>query len=532
MDWKRAKTYLDGLTREDIMGMTDEEARAAQRLFERLPFNKIGVFEPYPYQRQFYKAGTTTQRRFLMAANRIGKSFGMAMEVSYHLTGLYPADWEGKKFIKLEMVDAEGRPNPHDLVVWAVGITGDSTRKVLQKELFGTIMAKDEKNLGTGAIPRDCIDFELLERDGNIIRVAKIKHHNPEGEFDGYSTLEFRSTQQGEHTLMGSTVDFIWLDEEDPYCSQEIYSQCVTRTATTKGQVVITATPENGLTAMITQFIEDKTGLLYYQNATWDDAPHLTEEVKRELLASIPPWQQEMRARGLPVQGSGAIFQVADSAITIDPITPMPHWPILAAVDFAKTRDPSIIMFITKDDEGRYIVYDEVYLDDDRSVHNMAKHITSTHTPNIPVIIPHDGNGTVEGLGNQTRGTILRDLGCNVIMDVFSNPEFIQNTITSVHKKNMGKEGGLYWMDYGFKEGFIKVAANCKNFFRQKQSYFWVTRGGKTVPKDGGDDTIDASRYGLLSIDRYGVPFGQCQKGGDDYNNGFDSEPSGITFTY
>ena len=35
--------------------------------------------------------------------------------------------------------------------------------------------------------------------------------------------------------------------------------------------------------------------------ATWDDAPHLTKEQKDELWASIPPYQRDARAKGVPV---------------------------------------------------------------------------------------------------------------------------------------------------------------------------------------------------------------------------------------
>lgn len=130
---------------------------------------------------------------------KVGKSFSEAAEVTWHLTGLYPEWWEGRKF-------------NYPILCWCVGITGDSTRKVLQKELFGTPMAKDNAALGTGAIPRDLVDFDTLERDGNKILIAKIKHHNADGVFDGWSTVEFRSTQQGEQVLMGATVDYIWMD--------------------------------------------------------------------------------------------------------------------------------------------------------------------------------------------------------------------------------------------------------------------------------------------------------------------------------
>lgn len=162
-------------------------------------YNKSLEFRAYDFQKKFYAAGNKYRFRFLCAANRVGKSYSEAYEFACHVTGRYPTWWTGKRFNK-------------PILAWAVGITGDSTRKVLQKELFGTPIGKDFSLLGTGAIPRDCIDFDTIERDGNILKIVQIKHHNARGEFDGYSTLEFRSTQQGEHTLMGATVDYIWMD--------------------------------------------------------------------------------------------------------------------------------------------------------------------------------------------------------------------------------------------------------------------------------------------------------------------------------
>lgn len=162
-------------------------------------YNKLKYFKAYDFQKKFYGASALHRFRFLCAANRVGKSYSEAAEVAWHLTGRYPEWWTGHKF---------KRP----ILCWAVGITGDSTRKVLQKELFGTPVGKDAEALGTGAIPRDCIDFNTLEKDGNKIILCQIKHFNERGEHDGMSTLEFRSTQQGEHALMGATVDYIWLD--------------------------------------------------------------------------------------------------------------------------------------------------------------------------------------------------------------------------------------------------------------------------------------------------------------------------------
>ena len=50
-----------------------------------------------------------------------------------------------------------------------------------------------------------------------------------------------------------------------------------------------------GLTELVDLFMKDTSGYLYFQNASWSDAKHLTDEIKKELLKSIPEYQRAMR---------------------------------------------------------------------------------------------------------------------------------------------------------------------------------------------------------------------------------------------
>jgi hypothetical protein len=65
----------------------------------------------------------------------------------------------------------------------------------------------------------------------------------------------------------------------------------------------------------------------YVVSATWDDAPHLDEASKKELLASIPPYQRDARSKGVPQLGSGAIFPIPESDLLVDPFSIPAHWP-------------------------------------------------------------------------------------------------------------------------------------------------------------------------------------------------------------
>lgn len=495
----------------DLDSMSVKEmAELLQQIEEYEKYNKIAYFKPYPYQLKMFNAGTQHKARFACLANRCGKTFAGAMEMSYHLTGLYPEWWEGKRF---------DRP----IKAWAIGITTDSTRKVMQLELMGTISAKEANAIGSGSIPRACIGLDTMERDGDIIRVVRVMHVSGEE-----SILEFRSTQSGTSVLMGTSQDFIWLDEESPHNSLEIFTQCSTRTATTNGLVLITATPENGLSALIQMFY-DRKGLFIF-HAGWDEVPHLSEETKKALLETYPEWEVEMRCKGIPSKGSGAIFQVEDSFISAPELRPMAHWPIIAGIDFGRSRDPSTIVYAAKDPSTEIVyLFNEEYLDKDRSPENMARVILSSEYPEIPVIGPHDTNAVTTDGGNETRGVIMREHGVNLLGTTFSNPQELQNQITNIHKKHMGKEGGLAWMAHMMKQGKLKVCANLSYFFKEKQSYFYITKGGKTVPKDGDDHIIDAARLAVLSIDRYGVAVQDCSTGFQSYN---DSGSNGLSFSY
>ena len=102
----------------------------AKELRKRERFNKIDFYDPYPYQQEFHETGVGANQRLLMAANRIGKSYCGAAEMSYHLTGLYPKWWKGRRF---------GRP----ITAWAGGVSNETTRDIVQAELLGSPVDRD-----------------------------------------------------------------------------------------------------------------------------------------------------------------------------------------------------------------------------------------------------------------------------------------------------------------------------------------------------------------------------------------------------
>lgn len=299
---------------------------------------------------------------------------------------------------------------------------------------------------------------------------------------------------------MGSTVDYIWLDEEDPHRSLQIYAQCLTRTMTTQGFVTITATPENGKTELVKMFMEDKTGTLYMQNAGWDDAKHLTPEVIQKMLDSIPPYQHEMRRFGKPQMGSGVVYDLDEKMITISPVEIPDHWKRVAAVDIGFDHPTAVVWSAYDASTDTIYIYD-CYRQDGNIP---AMHATAINARGnwIPVVLPHDADNTERGSGKSVL-KYYEDAGVNVLPETFYNPLGFDG------KKNNFVEPGIMELFQRMKTGRLKIFNTCGPLFEEMRQYH--RKEGKIVKKD--DDLVDAMRYSALSVISRGISAGEAERG-------------------
>jgi len=131
---------------------------------EEMKYNQLKYFRPFDHQLKFFETGSS-ERRGILAANRIGKTVSTCYEAAMHLTGIYPDWWKGYRFDKSItcMVAGEG---------WS------QVALVLQNELLGTQDVKITENLGTGAIPRDCIITTTMRNDGANCIGVEVKHRS------------------------------------------------------------------------------------------------------------------------------------------------------------------------------------------------------------------------------------------------------------------------------------------------------------------------------------------------------------------
>jgi phage terminase large subunit-like protein len=438
----------------------------AKELEFRQKTNLMNSYNPYEYQKKFH--GSLASQRLLMAGNRVGKSFSGAMEMAYHCTGLYPEWWTGKKFY---------RP----VRCWVGGVSNETTRDVCQKELCG--QPDDPSAKGMGSIPLKLIG-ETVRKPGvpNAFNSVVIKHTS-----GGYSRIGFKAYEMGKEKWMGESLDVIWLDEEPP---QSIYSQALTRTADKGGIVYMTFTPEQGMTETVAQFVNNlKTGQELIQ-ATWDDAPHMTKDIRNQILSALPPHERKMREMGIPQLGSGLVFPIAEDDIVCEHFEIPDYFPRICAIDFGWDHPTACVWVAWDRDSDIVYVYDS-YAMRQETVPVHASAIKSRGFW-IPVVYPMDGRQADKGSG-KSLAVQYREEGVNLLREHSTNPPQ-----TGMKEGSGGNsvEAGVMEMLTRFQTKRLKIFENQGKLMEELRMYH--RKEGKIVPMN--DDVISALRYAVMSL--------------------------------
>lgn len=183
-------------------------------------------------------AGAIHAERVALGGNRIGKTLSIGgYETALHMTGLYPDWWAGKRY---------DRP----ILAWAAGTKTAKVRDVNQKFLLGALhQRKGFTQANGGLIPAARIG-RLTRRSGVADAVDQVVVNHVSG-FENVCT--FKSYEEGRTSFEAEGVDFIWLDEEPP---KPIYDECKMRILTTRGCILSTFTPVEGMTETVLSLLE------------------------------------------------------------------------------------------------------------------------------------------------------------------------------------------------------------------------------------------------------------------------------------
>lgn len=422
--------------------------------------------ELYAKHMAAFAAGARRKVRVIQAANRVGKTEGLGgVELTYHLTGEYPDWWEGKRFNK-------------PITAVCAGVTKETTRDIIQKKLMGEV-----GDFGTGLIPKRCVGrFRFRQNSNNAVEWMKVHHKS-----GGWSKIMLKSFEQGREAFEGIEADVVWLDEE---CPIDIYEECILRLTTTGGIALLTYTPLKGVTKLIKSLRSmalageaDASELApVFITITWDDAPHLTAEMKQAVLATTPPHTHMARMMGVPILGEGAIYPVTRDQIECKPFSIPKHWPRAYGMDVGWNRTAAVWGAWDKESDTVYLYAEHYVAHAQPEIHAAGIKLRGDW---IPGVIDKAARAT-----SATNGTdllsIYRALGLKLY------PTDISNTA----EQNV--EAGLMAVLSRLSMGRLKVFSTLQSWFAEYEGYH--RKEGKVVKDD--DHLMDATRYLIV----WGLP--------------------------
>ncbi len=230
--------------------------------------------------------------------------------------------------------------------------------------------------------------------------------------------------------------------------------------------------------------------------AGWDDAPHLSEADKADLLSSIPEHEREARSKGIPQLGSGAVFPIAEADITCKPFDIPSHWAEIGGLDFGWDHPFAAIHLVRNlDADAVYIVNAYRKSKTTPLIHCAAINPWGCET--MPWAWPHDGQQHGKGDGKQL-ATQYRDHGLEMLDD-----------FAKFEEGGYGVEAGISLMLQYMQSGRFKVFDHLSDWFEEFRLYH--RDEGKLVKVS--EDLMSATRYAMMCmryalkpIDHYSMP--------------------------
>ena len=445
--------------REIINKIIDIDTELARRR-ERDYLGKYNTGEKvHEKQVQFHKC--LKRNRWVFGGNRSGKTECGAVETIYIACGIHPF-----------------KPNKKDVFGWVVSLSQQVQRDVAQKKILHYLN------------PSLIVDITMLSGKKESAEYGVIDQIRVRNSFGGISTIGFKSCDQGREKFQGSSLDFVWFDEEPP---KDIYDECKMRVIDKKGEIFGTMTPLKGLT-----FIYDEIYLnsgnskeVWYEFMEWGDNPYLDKEEIEELTSTLSPDQIDSRRFGRFKANSGLVYPEFDENIHVIPPFDIPfEWQDTISIDPGLNNPLSAHWYAVDYDGTVYVV----------SEHFEGKKDVKYHAEQIERISKslnwkRDSRGRLEALIDSAANqkTLASSKSVTELFYDFNiavNPKVNKDLFTGIQRVKQ-------YLRVNNGKPKIYIFQNCVNLIRELKSYRWGEEDGDT-PKKYDDHALDELRYYIM----------------------------------
>ena len=445
-----------------ILEIEGEERRRAQK----------GALELYnagrvKHKKQIAFHKCKKRNRWVFGGNRSGKTECGAAECAYLARGVHPY-----------------RKNRDGVFGWVVSLSQQVQRDVAQKKVLSYLDPDWIEDITMLSGKKSSPDTGVIDQ----IRVRNV--------FGGVSVIGFKSCDQGREKFQGSSLDFVWFDEEPP---REIYEECRMRVLDRKGDIFGTMTPLKGLTFLFDEIYLNKRGdpEVWYEFMEWADNPFLDKKETERMSAALGERELESRRYGRFCVEEGLVYPEFDERIHVIEPFPVPfEWQDMISIDPGLNNPLSAHWYAVDFDGNVYAVAEHYEAKRDIDYHaRRIKEISEElgwHTDfqgRLGALIDSAANQrTLAGVKSVSELFYERgiNVNANVNKDLFAG-------IARVKSYLLGGGGGQR----------LYVFNNCVNLIREIKGYFW---GSGDMPRKRGDHAMDELRYLLMTKPKNALP--------------------------
>ena len=401
------------------------------------------------------------KNRWVFGGNRSGKTECGAVEAVYMARGVHPF-----------------RQNKDNVFGWVVSLSQQVQRDVAQAKVLSYINPSWIEDVTMLSGKKDSLKYGVIDQ----IRIKNV--------FGGTSVIGFKSCDQGREKFQGSSLDFVWFDEEPP---EDIYQECRMRVLDKCGDIFGTMTPLKGLT-----FIHDEIYLnvknnpeVWYEFMEWADNPYLNPAEVDALTATLSDEQLDSRRYGRFKANAGLVYPEFDENIHVlkEPFNIPKEWQDLISIDPGLNNPLSAHWYAVDYDGNVYVVAE----------HFEAGKGVEYHADKIKKISDNLGwkrnsygrlNALIDSAANQKTLASMKSVselffeqGVNV------NPRVNKDMFSGIQRVKQ-------YLKVTDGRAKLYIFPSCVNLIRELKTYRW---GDGDNPKKVDDHALDELRYYIMT---------------------------------
>ena len=400
------------------------------------------------------------KNRWVFGGNRSGKTECGAVESIYMARGNHPY-----------------RQNRKNVFGWVVSLSQQVQRDVAQDKILHYLNKSWIEDITMISGRKESPEYGVIDQ----IRIKNV--------FGGTSVIGFKSCDQGREKFQGSSLDFVWFDEEPP---EDIYDECRMRVLDKCGDIFGTMTPLKGLT-----FVHDKIYLntdsdqIWCEFMEWADNPFLNKEEIEMLNKSLSNDQLESRRYGKFKSSTGLVYPEFDTEVHVlkEPFKIPIEWQDTLSIDPGLNNPLSVHWYAVDYDGNVYVVAEHYEAGKDVFYHSekikeISKQLSWKCDKNGRINALIDSAANQKTLASSKSVTeLFFDYGIavnpNVNKDVFVGIQRVKEYL----KVTDGKPK-------------LFIFPGCTNLIKEFKTYRW---GNGDSPKKIDDHALDELRYYLTS---------------------------------